>query len=104
AGAVDGGAVTAAWEAALRAPEWERAPVWIHGDLDLRNLLVEEGRLSAVVDFRCAGVGGPARGGAVLSQALIALPYYTMETNPGLVLEARRWLAEVLADHTSMPR
>jgi len=37
-----------------------------------------------------------ARGWA-LSQALIALAYYTLETNPVLVREARRWLAEVLA-------
>ena len=54
--AIDVGSVTAAWEAALRAPEWRRAPVWIHGDLDSRNLLVEEGRLSAVIDFGCLGV------------------------------------------------
>ena len=33
-----------------------------------------------------------------LSQAVIALSYYTLETNPGLVLEARRWLAAVLED------
>ena len=40
-----------------------------------------------------------ARGrGWALSQALIALPYYTLETNPTLVREAQRWLAEVLAD------
>ena len=38
--AIDTSAVTAAWEAALAAPEWDRAPVWIHGDLDARNLLV----------------------------------------------------------------
>src|SRR5207248_1898907 len=30
-GALDAQAVIAAWEAALSAPEWERAPVWIHG-------------------------------------------------------------------------
>jgi hypothetical protein len=34
--------------------------------------------------------------GWALSQALIALAYYTLETNATLVLEARRWLAEVL--------
>jgi hypothetical protein len=28
----------------------------------------------------------------------MALEYYTLETNAVLVLEARRWLAEVLAD------
>ncbi|MGH3134750.1 MAG: phosphotransferase [Gaiellaceae bacterium] len=129
-GAIDAGAVTAAWESALRSREWEHPPVWIHGDLDSRNLLVEEGRLSAVIDFGCLGVGDPAcdvmvawkvlsadtrdifraalsvdestwarARGWVLSQALVALSYYTVETNPVLVLEARRWLAEVLADH-----
>ena len=126
---IDVGAVTAAWEAALRAPGWERPPVWIHGDLDSRNLLVERGRLSAVIDFGCLGVGDPAcevmvawkmltadtrdifrvelsvdeatwarsRGWA-LSQALIALSYYTLETYPVLVREAERWMAEVLAE------
>jgi aminoglycoside phosphotransferase (APT) family kinase protein len=35
--------------------------------------------------------------GWALSQAVIALDYYTLETNPVLVREAQRWLAEVLA-------
>src|SRR5215218_7459296 len=43
-----------------------------------------------------------ARGWA-LSQALMALSYYTLETNPVLVGEARRWLAEVLADGAPTP-
>jgi aminoglycoside phosphotransferase (APT) family kinase protein len=39
-----------------------------------------------------------ARGrGWALSQALGALSYYTLQTNPVLVREARRWLVEVLA-------
>jgi aminoglycoside phosphotransferase (APT) family kinase protein len=126
---IDAKAVTADWEEALRAPEWQRPPVWIHGDLDSRNLLVQDGRLSAVIDFGSLGVGDPAcdvmvawkvlsadtrdsfrttvtidgatwaRGrGWALSQALMALAYYTLETNAVLVLEAERWLAEVLAD------
>ena len=33
-----------------------------------------------------------------LSQVLGALSYYTLETNPVLVREAERWLAEVLGD------
>jgi hypothetical protein len=33
----------------------------------------------------------------VVSQALGALAYYTPETNPTLVAEARRWLADALA-------
>jgi aminoglycoside phosphotransferase (APT) family kinase protein len=132
---IDVGAVTAAWEAALRAAEWRRPAMWIHGDLDARNLLVKQGRLSAVIDWGGLGVGDPAcdvmvawkvlpaetrdifrtalpvdeatwarsRGWA-LSQALIALSYYTLETNPVLVVEARRWMAEVLADHAPTSR
>ena len=52
--------MTAAWEAALHAPEWDQPPVWIHGDLDARNLLAGEGRLSAVIDWGGLGVGDPA--------------------------------------------
>ena len=129
---IDVDAARTTWEEALRAPEWQGPPVWIHGDLDARNMLVANGRLSAVIDFGGLGVGDPAcdvmvawkvlsaetrdifrsalavdeatwarsRGWA-LSQALIALPYYTLETNPVLVREAQRWLAAVLADHHS---
>jgi aminoglycoside phosphotransferase (APT) family kinase protein len=60
AGELDADAVTALWDDALAAPEWQRAPVWIHGDLDGRNLLVRDGRLSAVIDWGSAGVGDPA--------------------------------------------
>ena len=134
-GTIDVDAVTAAWDSAVRSPGWEHPAVWIHGDLDARNLLVQDGRLSAVIDWGGLGVGDPAcdamvawkllspetrdsfrttlavdastwaraRGWA-LSQALVALAYYTLETNPVLVLEARRWLAAVLADHASMSR
>jgi aminoglycoside phosphotransferase (APT) family kinase protein len=57
---IDVGAATAAWDAALRAPVWHGAPVWIHGDLQPGNLLSVGGRLRAVVDFGCLGVGDPA--------------------------------------------
>src|SRR5439155_12122997 len=53
-------AVTAAWEAALQAPAWSGPPVWIHGDLIPVNLLIREGKLSAVIDFGALGVGDPA--------------------------------------------
>jgi aminoglycoside phosphotransferase (APT) family kinase protein len=56
---IDRSAVTTAWEAALNA-RWHGAPVWIHGDVSAGNLLITRGRLSAVVDFGCAGVGDPA--------------------------------------------
>jgi aminoglycoside phosphotransferase (APT) family kinase protein len=42
-----------------------------------------------------------ARGWA-LSVAVIALPYY-QDTNPVFAANARRWIAEVLADHSCGP-
>ncbi|MFJ2861887.1 aminoglycoside phosphotransferase family protein [Kitasatospora sp. NPDC087314] len=60
-GVVDTEAVTAAWGAALRAPGHCGPAVWIHSDLQPGNLLVSEGgRLSAVIDFGCVGLGDPA--------------------------------------------
>jgi aminoglycoside phosphotransferase (APT) family kinase protein len=53
-------AALAVWEEALAAPDWAGEPVWIHGDLDGRNVLLEEGRLVGVIDFGCLGVGDPA--------------------------------------------
>jgi aminoglycoside phosphotransferase (APT) family kinase protein len=59
-GTFDAPAMTAVWDAALRAPAWDRAPVWFHGDLHLGNLLVSGGHLSAVIDFAGLGAGDPA--------------------------------------------
>ncbi len=57
---VDGGAATEVWEAALAAT-WCGAAVWFQGDMVANNLLVgEDGRLCAVIDFGCSGVGDPA--------------------------------------------
>lgn len=53
-------AVTAVWEDALRSPAWKGRPVWLHADLMPGNLLVDEGRLTSVIDFGCMGVGDPA--------------------------------------------
>jgi aminoglycoside phosphotransferase (APT) family kinase protein len=57
---VDAKAVTAVYDAALAATPWERPPVWIHADLDSRNLLACDGRLSGLVDFGGLGIGDPA--------------------------------------------
>ncbi|MEZ0114562.1 aminoglycoside phosphotransferase (APT) family kinase protein [Catenulispora sp. EB89] len=47
------------WDAALKA-EWNGEPVWFHGDIATGNLLTEDGRLSAVIDFGTSGIGDPA--------------------------------------------
>jgi aminoglycoside phosphotransferase (APT) family kinase protein len=52
--------VTAEWERALAAPPWGGPPVWHHGDLDVRNWLVREGRICGVIDWGSMGVGDPA--------------------------------------------
>ena len=121
-------AVTAAWDAALHEPPWHRDSVWVHGDIARGNLLVRDGRIRAVIDFGCSGIGDPAcdllvawdlldaesravfreamqvddatwgRGrGWALCTSLWALPYY-LHTNPVMVGQARRKLAQVLAD------
>lgn len=59
-GVLDMDAVTAQWEAALRAPVWTGPGVWLHGDLNEGNLLALHDRLSAVIDFGVMGVGDPA--------------------------------------------
>jgi aminoglycoside phosphotransferase (APT) family kinase protein len=129
-GRIDGPAALRSWEKSLAAPPWAGPDVWLHGDLLPGNLLVTGGRLSAVIDFGTLGVGDPAcdllpawnvftgqsraqfrdelgaddgswlRGrGWALSQAVIALPYY-WETNPGMIRQATRALAEALADRS----
>jgi aminoglycoside phosphotransferase (APT) family kinase protein len=130
-GAYDAGTVTAAWEAALAAPVWHGRPVWLHGDLQAGNLLAVAGRLSAVIDFGCLGVGDPAcdvmPAWAYLSAETrdafrAALPVddatwarargwalsvgliavpYYETTNPVLAGIGRRAIDEVLADHAT---
>ncbi len=53
-------AVTSEWERALAAPPWGGAAVWHHGDLDARNWLVRDRRISGVIDWEAMGVGDPA--------------------------------------------
>lgn len=47
------------WERAISS-KWEKAPVWVHGDLSPGNILLESGRLKGVIDFGGIGIGDPA--------------------------------------------
>jgi aminoglycoside phosphotransferase (APT) family kinase protein len=123
----DRGVVSRAWDRALAVPGWDRAPVWVHGDVLASNLLVRAGRLAVVLDWGTACAGDPAcdlmiawslldpvraafraaididgatwsRGrGWALWQAASALAYYR-DTNPPMVAHARVALANVLND------
>jgi len=48
------------WDEALRVPPWPHDQVWIHADLMPGNLLLRDGRLSAVIDWGGSGMGDPA--------------------------------------------
>lgn len=58
-GKVDVDAATRVWEAAL-ATSWNQPPVWVHGDVCAGNLLLQKGKLSAVIDFGQLAIGDPA--------------------------------------------
>ncbi len=47
------------WDAALET-RWDAPAVWVHGDVAPSNLLVGNGRISAVIDFGGCAVGDPA--------------------------------------------
>ena len=116
------------WEESLDAAPWDGAEVWVHGDLLPGNLLVVDGRLSAVIDFGCLNVGDPAcdlqpawnvfagdsraryraelqvddaswlRGRGWALYQAVSALPYYRHTNPGMVRQASHALAQVLAD------
>jgi aminoglycoside phosphotransferase (APT) family kinase protein len=56
---VDTAGAVEVWEAAISATS-AQPPAWVHGDVTGANLLANDGRLSAVIDFGCSAVGDPA--------------------------------------------
>ncbi|HTN80410.1 MAG TPA: aminoglycoside phosphotransferase family protein [Acidimicrobiales bacterium] len=127
-GLVDTRMVLSAWEEALRAPEWNRDPVWFHGDIARGNLLVRDGRIAALIDFGSIAVGDPAcdlviawdlfdaetrpvlraaldvddatwdRGRGWALCTAMWALPYYLHTNPPMVRQARSKIAQVLAD------
>lgn len=125
---VDTAALTRLWDEALRLPVWEGGPTWLHGDLSPGNVLVDDGRLSAVIDWGTAGTGDPTvdltvawnllpadtrpafraalgadeptwlRGRAWALSISIIQLPYYVDTNPALAANSRHVLAEILAD------
>ena len=56
---VDSTAILKLWNRACQST-WNAPPVWVHGDIAANNLLCKDGKLSAVIDFGCCGIGDPA--------------------------------------------
>lgn len=84
------------WADAVAAPEWERAPSWVHGDLHPANVVVTDGTLSGVIDFGDLCAGDPA---ADLSAAWVLLPAGTAprffdaygKADDAMIRRARGW-------------
>ena len=58
---IDVRAVTRLWEECLEGAADEVEPALVHGDLIPGNLLVANGRLTAVIDWGGLGAGDPAQ-------------------------------------------
>ncbi|MEV4196811.1 aminoglycoside phosphotransferase family protein [Micromonospora globbae] len=58
-GHVDVGLAREIWTDALDA-SWDGTQTWFHGDVAQGNLLLDDGKLAAVIDFGTCGVGDPA--------------------------------------------
>ena len=56
---VDATAASAIWDEALAAPPHGSEPVWVHGDLE-GNCLLQDGRLSGLLDWSLGCAGDPA--------------------------------------------
>lgn len=56
---LDVGLAQEIWDDAL-GTRWDGVDRWFHGDVAEGNLLVHDGRLTAVIDFGTCGVGDPA--------------------------------------------
>jgi aminoglycoside phosphotransferase (APT) family kinase protein len=86
---VDRAAVIDRWERLRSAAPWRGSPLWIHGDLHPRNLLVCDGRLAGVLDFGDLAAGDPATD---LSVAWMLLQEPARSTFRDLTCGAGGWL------------
>ncbi|MEY2432352.1 MAG: hypothetical protein QOC92_2077 [Acidimicrobiaceae bacterium] len=57
---IDAPTVVKRWSELAATRPWGGPPLWLHGDLHPANVLVHEGRISAVIDFGDITAGDPA--------------------------------------------
>jgi aminoglycoside phosphotransferase (APT) family kinase protein len=120
--------ITRIWEDCLQAPDWYKSPAWTHGDLLPANFLIQQKRLSAVIDFGLMGIGDPAcdlipawsfltgesralfrekltideatwiRGRGWALSTALIILPYYRNTNPGLTAVASKIISEILSE------
>ncbi len=56
---IDSDKAISLWDQACKT-RWKKPPVWIHGDFAIGNMLLQEGKLSAIIDFGGMACGDPA--------------------------------------------
>ena len=56
---IDIEAARSVWKQATNST-WQNVPVWLHGDMAAGNILIQNGKLAAVIDFGGMAVGDPA--------------------------------------------
>jgi aminoglycoside phosphotransferase (APT) family kinase protein len=130
-GLVDVPAVEAVWSHLMRTAISDYDPVLLHADLTAGNLLVVDGRLSAVIDFGALVHGDPAvevlsawelfdpaqretyrtalrmdevtwnRGAAWALSIALVALPYYVDTAPAIATRSRTVIAEVLAEYDS---
>ena len=128
---IDTDTITRIWQECLKVPDWNKPPVWLHADLLPSNLLLQNDKLHAVIDFGLMGVGDPAcdlipawcllnadarkifketlgidentwtRGKGWALSIALIIMPYYKDTNPVLMSVARRIIEEILADANS---
>ncbi len=90
---LDAPRIRAAWALLVERPPWNGPPLWLHGDLHPENLLVNDGRVTAVIDFGDLCCGDPATD---LSVAWLLLP----PTARATIRREARDTSDPIDDHT----
>jgi aminoglycoside phosphotransferase (APT) family kinase protein len=89
------------WDQSLTLPVWHRAPVWLHGNLHVGNLLAENGRITGVIDWGSLGMGDPAcdlmPAWSILDRESRALFRDEVNVDDATWLRGRAWAVSVAA-------
>ena len=74
---------------------WNKAPIWIHGDFVVSNILIKDNKLSGIIDFGSTTMGNPDRDLIVsrtyLSSKIRDIVLSKIELDDKIWLRSRAW-------------